>query len=141
MHFDEEMGFQFLGPRSTVLSPSDPRPPTVQHWPAAVAAWWSSRACMQGPAGELCDVVFFPIILMVHHTWQAPLSLQLFVWSFLASTLCSSTVTVCQSRSLKLKTSLIGSGGASRIPSYVRNATVPQSIRPVVPAEVIHLDD
>ena len=29
MHFDEEMGFQFLGPRSTVLSPSDPRPPTV----------------------------------------------------------------------------------------------------------------
>ena len=27
MHFDEEMGFQFLGPRSTVLSPSDPRPP------------------------------------------------------------------------------------------------------------------
>ena len=23
------MGFQFLGPRSTVLSPSDPRPPTV----------------------------------------------------------------------------------------------------------------
>ena len=28
MHFDEEMGFQFLGPRSTVLSPSDPRPPT-----------------------------------------------------------------------------------------------------------------
>ena len=30
MHFDEEMGFQFLGPRSTVLSPSDPRPPTVE---------------------------------------------------------------------------------------------------------------
>ena len=30
MHFDEEMGFQFLGPRSTVLSPSDPRPPTVR---------------------------------------------------------------------------------------------------------------
>ena len=29
MHFDEEMGFQFLCPRSTVLSPSDPRPPTV----------------------------------------------------------------------------------------------------------------
>ena len=24
MHFDEEMGFQFLGPRSIVLSPSDP---------------------------------------------------------------------------------------------------------------------
>ena len=34
--------------------------PSLQHWPA-VAAWWSSRACMQGPASELCDVVFFPI--------------------------------------------------------------------------------
>ena len=32
--------------------------PSLQHWPA-VAAWWSSRASMQGPAGELCDVVFF----------------------------------------------------------------------------------
>ena len=30
MHFDEEMGFQFLGPGSTVLSPSDPRPRTVR---------------------------------------------------------------------------------------------------------------
>ena len=29
MHFDEEMGFQYLGPGITVLSPSDPRPPTV----------------------------------------------------------------------------------------------------------------
>ena len=29
MHFDEEMGFQHLGPGITVLSPSDPRPPTV----------------------------------------------------------------------------------------------------------------
>ena len=34
--------------------------PSLQHWPA-VAAWWSSRARMQGPAGELCDVVFFPV--------------------------------------------------------------------------------
>ena len=30
MHFDEEMGFQDLGPGITVLSPSDPRPPTVR---------------------------------------------------------------------------------------------------------------
>ena len=30
MHFDEEMGFQHLGPGITVLSPSDPRPPTVR---------------------------------------------------------------------------------------------------------------
>ena len=29
MHFDEEMGFQYLGPGITVLSPSDPRAPTV----------------------------------------------------------------------------------------------------------------
>ena len=47
--------------------------PSLQHWPAA-AAWWSSRACMQGPASELCDVVFFPIsdasgLRLVHHTW------------------------------------------------------------------------
>ena len=47
--------------------------PSLQHWPA-VAAWWSSRACMQGPASELCDVVFFPIseasgLHLVHHTW------------------------------------------------------------------------
>ena len=47
--------------------------PSLQHWPA-VAAWWSSRARMQGPAGELSDVVFFPIgqasgLHMVHHTW------------------------------------------------------------------------
>ena len=44
--------------------------PSLQHWPA-VAAWWSSRARMQGPAG---DVVFFPVsqasgLHMVHHTW------------------------------------------------------------------------
>ena len=26
--------------------------PSLQHWPA-VAAWWSSRACMQGPAQDL----------------------------------------------------------------------------------------
>ena len=29
MHFDEEMGFKFLGPGSTVFSPSNKRPPTV----------------------------------------------------------------------------------------------------------------
>ena len=47
--------------------------PSLQHWPA-VAAWWSSRARMQGSGGELCDVVFFPVgqasgLHMVHHTW------------------------------------------------------------------------
>ena len=34
----------------------------------------ASRACMQGPARELCDVVFFPVsqasgLHLVHHTW------------------------------------------------------------------------
>ena len=47
--------------------------PSLQHWPA-VAAWWSSHACMQGPPQELCDVVFFPVsqasgLHLVHHTW------------------------------------------------------------------------
>ena len=47
--------------------------PSLQHWPA-VAAWWSSRACLQGPASELCDVVYFPIsqasgLHLVHPTW------------------------------------------------------------------------
>ena len=41
--------------------------PSLQHWPAVAA-------CMQGLAGELCDVVFFPVgqtsgLHMVHHTW------------------------------------------------------------------------
>ena len=55
-------------------SPTWPIPdPSLQHWPA-VAAWWSSRACMQGPAQERCDVVYFPIsqatgLHLVHPTW------------------------------------------------------------------------
>ena len=82
--------------------------PSLQHWPA-VAAWWSSRACMQGFARELCDVVFFflsakPVVF----TWstthgQAPSSWQLSPWSFLVSTLCSLIATVYLSRFLKLK--------------------------------------
>ena len=81
--------------------------PSLQHWPA-VAAWWSSRACMQGPARELCDLVFFPVsqarcLHLVHHTWQAPSSWQLSAWSFLVSTLCSLIATVHLSRFFKLK--------------------------------------
>ena len=57
--------------------------PSLQHWPA-VAAWWSSRACIQGPAGELCDVVYFPIsqasgLHLVHPTWAG---------TFLLAALC-----------------------------------------------------
>ena len=55
------------------LTHMDNPDPSLQHWPA-VAAWWASRACMQGPARELCDVVFFPVsqasgLHLVHHTW------------------------------------------------------------------------
>ena len=47
--------------------------PSLQHWPA-VAAWWSSRVRMMGPAQERCDVVFMPICQVsglhkVHPTW------------------------------------------------------------------------
>ena len=57
--------------------------PSLQHWPA-VAAWWSSRACLQGPTGERCDVVFFPVsqasgLHMVHYTWAG---------TFILSALC-----------------------------------------------------
>ena len=47
MHFDEEMGFQFLGPRSTVLLPSDPRPPTVRDTIVVLAG---GRHCWLGSA-------------------------------------------------------------------------------------------
>ena len=48
MHFDEEMGFQFLGPRSTVLSPSDLRPPTVRDTIIVLAG---GRHCCIGLGG------------------------------------------------------------------------------------------
>ena len=48
MHFDEQMGFQFLGPRSTVLSPSDPRPPTVRDTIVVLAG---GRHCCIGLGG------------------------------------------------------------------------------------------
>ena len=48
MHFDEEMGFQFLCPRSTVLSPSDPRPPTVRDTIVVLAG---GRHCCIGLGG------------------------------------------------------------------------------------------
>ena len=75
--------------------------PSLQHWPA-VAAWWSSRACMMGPAQERCDVVYFPIgqasgLHNVHPTWAGT------VWSSRGSTLCCLIVTVYQSRSLRSK--------------------------------------
>ena len=67
-----------------VTSPTLDNPePSLQHWPA-VAAWWSSRACIQGPSGELCDVVYFPIsqasgLHLVHPTWAG---------TFLLAALC-----------------------------------------------------
>ena len=98
---------QFISSLMIVISNLDNPDPSLQHWPA-VAAWWPSRACMQGPASELCDVVYFRISQASGLIWsaphgQAPLSLQLCVWFSLVSTLCSLTVTACQSRSSKLK--------------------------------------
>ena len=48
MHFDEEMGFQFLCPRSTVLSPPDPSPPTVRDTIVVLAG---GRHCCIGLGG------------------------------------------------------------------------------------------
>ena len=48
MHFDEEMGFQYLGPGITVLSPSDPRPPTVRFDSIVVLAWQAVAAAALG---------------------------------------------------------------------------------------------
>ena len=61
------------------LTDLDNLDPSLQHWPA-VAVWWSSRACMQGPAQERCDVVYFPIsqasgLHLVHPTWAGTLVL------------------------------------------------------------------
>ena len=50
MHFDDEMGFQFLGPRSTVLSPSDPRPPTVPQGQGKKAAQVETPAARKNGA-------------------------------------------------------------------------------------------
>ena len=72
------MGFQFLGPRSTVLSPSDPRPPTEYMLPPsldslrcvlALASLWDlwlitsdvSTAFMYAEVEEdACDLVLLP---------------------------------------------------------------------------------
>ena len=55
------------------LKELDQPEPSLKHWPA-VAAWWSSRACLLGPAQESSDVVFVPIseasgLHLVHPTW------------------------------------------------------------------------
>ena len=55
------------------LTNLDNRHASLQHWPA-VAAWWSSRVRMIGPAQERCDVVYVPIshgsgLHKVHPTW------------------------------------------------------------------------
>ena len=106
------VGVMFLSslPCETILEDLtnlDNPDPSLQHWPA-VAAWWSSRACMQGPARELCDGCTSPSAKPVVFIWftplgQAPLSWRPFAWSSQVSTLCCLTATVCQSRSLRLK--------------------------------------
>ena len=51
MHFDEKMGFQFLGPGITVLSSSDPRPPTVRLDSIVVLAGGRRRCIGLGGVG------------------------------------------------------------------------------------------
>ena len=51
MHFDEEMGFQHLGPGITVLLPSDPRPPTVRFDSIVVLAGGRRRCIGLGGVG------------------------------------------------------------------------------------------
>ena len=51
MHFDDEMGFQYLGPGITVLSPSDPRPPTVRFDSIVVLAGGRRRCIGLGGVG------------------------------------------------------------------------------------------
>ena len=51
MHFDEEMGFQYLGPGITVLSPSDPRAPTVRFGSIVVLAGRRCRCIGVGGVG------------------------------------------------------------------------------------------
>ena len=104
-HFGQATVYVLVDDRD--LTNLDNPEPSLQHWPA-VAAWWSSRACMLGPAQERCDVVYFPIsqasgLHQVHTTWAGTLSLRPFAWSSRVSTLCCLIVTVYQSRSLRLK--------------------------------------
>ena len=68
--------------------------PSLQHWPA-VAAWWSSRACMMGPAQER----FVKRVVYIRYTppGLAPLCLRLSAWSFRGSTLCYLIVIVYRS--------------------------------------------
>ena len=51
MRFYEGMGFQFLGPGITVLSPSDPRPPTVRIDSIVVLAGGRRRCIGLGGVG------------------------------------------------------------------------------------------
>ena len=65
MHFDEEMGFQYLGPGITVLSPSDPRPPTALCF-FHVGVLWSIPDLRDFSAGSYSGTC------LLHLLWNMP---------------------------------------------------------------------
>ena len=59
---------------------------SLAHWPT-VAAWWTSRLALHGPARELCDLIFIPIgpaagLDHVHPTWAGTFVLAALVFLF-----------------------------------------------------------
>ena len=59
---------------------------SLAHWPT-VAAWWTSRLGLHGPARELCDLIFIPIspaagLDHVHPTWAGTFVLAALVFLF-----------------------------------------------------------
>ena len=63
---------------------------SLAHWPT-VAAWWTSRLALHGPARELCDLIFIPIgpaagLDHVHPTWAG---------TFVQLSFCSQGSTLC----------------------------------------------
>ena len=57
---------------------------SLAHWPT-VAAWWTSRLALHGPARELCDLIFIPIdpaagLDHVHPTWAGTFVLSALVF-------------------------------------------------------------
>ena len=49
---------------------------SLAHWPT-VAAWWTSRLALHGPARELCDLIF-----ILHPTWAGTFVLAALVFLF-----------------------------------------------------------
>ena len=78
---------------------------SLAHWPT-VEAWWISRLGMHGPAGELCELIYIPLVQqlglnMCIRRGQALLCLRPWFSYFQVFILCCWTVIVCLSHCLK----------------------------------------